>query len=274
MASLWIKMRVDLHDDPAVISIASSLGMEEDTVIGKLHRLWGWADRHTVDGHVKGVTEGWVDRYLNSEGFASAMREAGWLEISPSGITFPKFTRHNGPAAKTRALTMTEPSKETDGVPTILPAVLPGNRPDLYQAAREVCRHFDRVVATKNRSHAITEVTTLLASGKTTDDLKMCADRYAKHCANNSQPADKRSSARSFYAQDGNWLAWLEPDAPEPMPMPKASTSSLAGLPYTRDSMSIKERLARMAAKAETIAQDGRSPAEQAKSSGENGGTP
>ena len=39
MAGDWIKMRIDIADDPAVIGIASALDITEDEVVGKLHRI-------------------------------------------------------------------------------------------------------------------------------------------------------------------------------------------------------------------------------------------
>lgn len=104
MAGDWIKMRNDLAEDPAVIAIAGALDVEEDLVVGKLHRLWSWADRQSRDGHADSVTEKWIDRYVQRDGFARAMLKAGWLSITETGISFPNFDRHNGKSAKTRAL--------------------------------------------------------------------------------------------------------------------------------------------------------------------------
>lgn len=104
MAGDWIKMRIALADDPAVISIAARLNVDEFTVVGMLHHLWGWADTQSRDGHAPGVTNVWVDRYVRHAGFADAMVSVGWLEIDETGVTFPKFDRHNGETAKTRAL--------------------------------------------------------------------------------------------------------------------------------------------------------------------------
>ena len=105
MAGDWIKMRTDLRDDPAVISIAAELGIDEDTVVGKLHRLWSWADRQTVDGNALGVTETWIDRYLGVTGFALSLVNVGWLSLLEDGLEIPNFDRHNGQSAKRRALT-------------------------------------------------------------------------------------------------------------------------------------------------------------------------
>ncbi|MDR6389190.1 hypothetical protein [Paraburkholderia phenoliruptrix] len=97
-------MRIALADDPAVISIAARLSVDEFTVVGMLHHLWGWADTQSRDGHAPGVTNVWIDRYVRHVGFAEAMVSVGWLEIDESGVTFPNFDRHNGESAKARGL--------------------------------------------------------------------------------------------------------------------------------------------------------------------------
>lgn len=103
MAGDWIKMRIDIADDPAVIGIAAGLRISEDEVVGKLHRLWSWADKHTSDGFVPHITAKWIDRHLEKNGFASHMQAVGWLVIDVTGVTFPHFDRHNGKSAKLRA---------------------------------------------------------------------------------------------------------------------------------------------------------------------------
>jgi uncharacterized phage protein (TIGR02220 family) len=104
MAGDWIKMRIALADDPAVISIAARLSVDEFEVVGMLHHLWGWADTQSRDGHAPGVTNVWIDRYVRHVGFAEAMVSVGWLKVDESGVTFPNFERHNGESAKARAL--------------------------------------------------------------------------------------------------------------------------------------------------------------------------
>ena len=104
MAGDWIKMRVDLATDPAVISIASVLDVTEFEVVGMLHHFWSWADAQSRDGHASGVTKKWIDRYVHRDGFASELEKSGWLVVDDSGITIPNFDRHNGASAKTRAL--------------------------------------------------------------------------------------------------------------------------------------------------------------------------
>lgn len=104
MAGDWIKMRNDLAEDPAVIGMAAQLGVDEFSVIGRLHALWAWADRQSRDGHAHGVTTSWIDRKVQRDGFADAMVTVGWLLITDDGISIPNFAVHNGESAKTRAL--------------------------------------------------------------------------------------------------------------------------------------------------------------------------
>jgi hypothetical protein len=105
MANEWIKMRCDLDEDPAVIGIAAKLGIDEQDVVGRLHRVWKWASQQTRDGNAAGVTGLWVDRYVRTPGFAQAMADMGWLVISGEGVTIPKFDSHMSQSAKTRAVT-------------------------------------------------------------------------------------------------------------------------------------------------------------------------
>jgi hypothetical protein len=107
MAGDWIKMRHDLGSDPAVIRIRRATGLDADAVVGKLHRLWSWADTHTADGFAAGLDAEWVDELAGAVGFAASMLEAGWLQVTDAGVLFVNFERHNGQPAKTRALAKT-----------------------------------------------------------------------------------------------------------------------------------------------------------------------
>lgn len=114
MASDWIPMRMDLAEDPAVIYISGTLGLDADCIVGKLHRLWSWANRQTQNGHARNVTAKWVDEYLRVAGFAQALSEAGWLEISEAGVTVPKFAEWNSQSAKIRILAAKRKRKERE----------------------------------------------------------------------------------------------------------------------------------------------------------------
>lgn len=102
MAGDWIKIEHALPDKPEVSRISDILGITEDEVVGKLVRLWVWADQHTADGHAVSVTQTTLDRRAGCPGLAEALRKVGWLEGRDAALEFPRFDRHNGQSAKKR----------------------------------------------------------------------------------------------------------------------------------------------------------------------------
>lgn len=119
MAGDWIKMRTNLDTDPRVSEIATSLAIPELHVVGCLWKLWSWADAHSLDGNAIRVTSVTLDRYTGVEGFAEALRKAGWLEGRDSALTFPRFAEHNGQTAKTRADNAKRVAKHRNGDVTL-----------------------------------------------------------------------------------------------------------------------------------------------------------
>ena len=112
MAGDWIKMRGGLESEPEVVAISSALDIDEDSVVGKLYRLWTWADQKTVNGNAPGVTRKWLDRFLGVSGITEALISVGWISFEepraeyPLGaLVIPGFDKHNSQSAKTRALT-------------------------------------------------------------------------------------------------------------------------------------------------------------------------
>ncbi|HVX15988.1 MAG TPA: hypothetical protein VHC22_32690 [Pirellulales bacterium] len=105
MAGDWIKMRTNLLTDPAIVVLTKSTTLDEFAVIGRLHTLWSWADEHTRNGYAPGVTRKWLDKFLRYDGFCDALERVGWLCVENAGVRLPKFDKHNGQTAKTRAHT-------------------------------------------------------------------------------------------------------------------------------------------------------------------------
>lgn len=109
MAGDWIKMRVDLVDDPSVVWMAEQLGMPEPCVVGYLHTIWSWASRQCDAGSVTGVTLSALQRITHCERVAELMVKVGWLEVLEIDgmpvLRFPNWERHNSQSAKQRALT-------------------------------------------------------------------------------------------------------------------------------------------------------------------------
>jgi hypothetical protein len=104
MAGDWIKIQHVTPGKPEVFAIAAALGIEPDAVLGKLIRIWVWADQHTVDGHAPSVTFALLDHEARVPGFAEQMMRQGWLAMDGEVLTFTHFDRHNGETAKTRGL--------------------------------------------------------------------------------------------------------------------------------------------------------------------------
>lgn len=108
MAGDWIKCEACTPDKPEVFGIAAALNIDPDAVLGKLMRIWIWADQQTISGNAPSVTSALLDRIAGVTGFAEAMRKEGWLvggDSAGRGAEFPNFDRHNGQTAKQRALT-------------------------------------------------------------------------------------------------------------------------------------------------------------------------
>jgi len=106
MAGDWIKIQNVTLDKPEVYQIADQLSLDPDAVLGKLLRVWIWADTQTYDGTMS-VPYSQIDRMTNAQGFAEALESVGWL--SDDGFT--NFDRHNGATAKSRSMTAKRVSK-------------------------------------------------------------------------------------------------------------------------------------------------------------------
>ncbi|WP_240780358.1 hypothetical protein [Serratia proteamaculans] len=109
MAYEWIKIEVVTPDKPEIYQLAEILAIDPDAVLGKLIRVWAWADQQTIDGNANSnaasVTKSAIDRIGFMPGFADALIRVGWLRFEGSVLIFPNFDRHNGKSSKKRVLT-------------------------------------------------------------------------------------------------------------------------------------------------------------------------
>lgn len=101
----WIKIEVSTPDKPEICAIATKLRIDSDAVVGKLVRLWSWAELNGVKPNNLNVTKEFLDKLCGRKGFAEAVIQAGWLLESGDKLAFPNFDRHNGNASKVRGLT-------------------------------------------------------------------------------------------------------------------------------------------------------------------------
>jgi hypothetical protein len=104
MSGDWIKIEITTPDKPEVVAMATHLRVDQDAVVGKLLRLWGWANLNSENGEALPITEAFVDRLTNQRRFASALRHVGWLTGTDGALCFVNFDRHNGSSAKARAI--------------------------------------------------------------------------------------------------------------------------------------------------------------------------
>jgi hypothetical protein len=105
MARKWIKIETVTPDKPEICAIATHLKIDPDAALGKLVRLWAWAEVNRVDGNAVSVTREFIDKVVGQPRFAEALEVAGWLTGSDQALVFTRFSKHNGKAARDRALT-------------------------------------------------------------------------------------------------------------------------------------------------------------------------
>jgi hypothetical protein len=104
MSQAWIKIETVTADKIEIARVATALGMDRYAVLGRLIRLWGYFDQHSLDGHIDGVNASFIDGLVGHPGFCAQLVAVGWMEIDEAGVTLPNFDRHNGATAKSRAL--------------------------------------------------------------------------------------------------------------------------------------------------------------------------
>jgi hypothetical protein len=136
VAGDWIKVEHTTPDKQEVFTIADKLGIDPDAVVGKLVRMWVWADQQTYDGNAASVTSALLDRIAGVTGFADALIDSGWCSKINNGFVFTNFDRHTGKTAKTRANTAKRVSNHRNA-PSVTSA-LPEKRREEKSLIRDV----------------------------------------------------------------------------------------------------------------------------------------
>lgn len=112
MAGDWIPMRLDLHEDPAVLIMAEKLGVRPEMIVGYCHRFWSFLSRQCHDGSVTGPSLTSLGSVTGLSGFPELLVEVGWLTHYPNGdgdsslpVTIvPHWDRWMSQSAKSRIL--------------------------------------------------------------------------------------------------------------------------------------------------------------------------
>jgi hypothetical protein len=81
-------IQIDHHtpDKPKVIRMAEMLQIDQDTVTGKLLRVWIWADQNGLLGPKFCASSAFIDRLTAHKGFAAAMQDVSWLTIEDGAL--------------------------------------------------------------------------------------------------------------------------------------------------------------------------------------------
>ncbi len=234
MAGDWIKFECSTPDKPEVHAIADQLGIDPDAVVGKLLRVWIWADQQTYEGktaaansNAPGVTLALLDRYAAVAGFGAALIAVGWLSECRGVLTFTNFDRHNGQTAKARALTAKRVAKSraakrnggnvTPALPekrreekrreAVTPIVPKG---DEYTAA---FLHWWSLYPLKKNKRAASKAFAAASKRTTSDKLNQSAAAYAASEEGRSQYCPHASTWLNQGKYDDDPATWARNDA-------------------------------------------------------------
>ncbi len=86
MSAPWIKVEANLGTHPKVVAMALALDLDPDFIVGRRHRLCGYADSHTSNGILKDLTENGLDSFVNLDSFARELSRIGWIRPRASGV--------------------------------------------------------------------------------------------------------------------------------------------------------------------------------------------
>ena len=209
MAGDWIKMRMDLPEDPAVYRLARLTSLDRLSVVGRLYAFWAWADKHAVDGRVDGGSSADVDDIVSHEGFADAMVKVNGLEVGDEYLAIPKHDRHNGESAKERSLKNERQARwreKKDEVPSTPPSTKPSTREEKRREEKKNtplppaggCKRFE-------------EFWTAWPKSDRKQDKVKCADKWRRGGLDDQAEAilsdlDRRKGGRKWREADGQYI--------------------------------------------------------------------
>ncbi len=153
----WIKIETATPDKPEICAIATRLRIDTDSVVGKLVRLWSWAEVNRVEGNDIGVTKEFIDKLVGRKGFAEALEASGWLKAHGEALQFPNFERHNGNASKIRGQTAkrVERHRQRQPSPKLAPMAGAIEEPTVYLSPEAASENTDSNV--KNTQDSLIE---------------------------------------------------------------------------------------------------------------------
>jgi hypothetical protein len=216
MAGDWIKVQTCTPDKPEVHQIAETLGIDPDAVVGKLIRVWAWADMQTIDGNAVSVTKSLLDRITCVTGFANAMIAAGWMTTTDTGVQFERFDRHNGKTAKTRGLCVKRVANMRSSNADVTVKIRKCNAASVTDALPEKRREENIEAATASAVHAPAKAKTPTPrfEAPTIEDVQyyaeganitIDAERFVDHYTSNGWRVGGKTAMKDWRAAVRNW---------------------------------------------------------------------
>ena len=104
MAGEWFAVDCCLETKPETVEILVATGEPVDVVIGRLVRLWAWAQLNSEDGSIKATTAILARVAGGDEKFWETVAETGWIELGEKTVTIAGWEKRFSQAAKRRML--------------------------------------------------------------------------------------------------------------------------------------------------------------------------
>lgn len=203
MAGDWLPMRLDLGDDPAVLSVAATLKTSPQHVVGMLHAVWSWANRNTRTGNLP-ATADVVDRIAGVDGFANALACAGWLMLDDDEVKIPHFERWNLAGAKRRLANTLRQQKLRDTL---------GRDRSATEARQERDKSATKARLEKRREEESREETKSVLSharsSGSNGEVEAIYAAYPRHCGRKTAIAKIEIALREISSRRPDAATWL-----------------------------------------------------------------
>jgi hypothetical protein len=100
----WLKVEGSTPDKPEIREAARLCKITQPEAFLAWFRTWSWLDASTNDGLVNLLRPEDIDDVARVKGFGAAMAAVHWITFDRHGGAVANWDRHNGKAAKQRAL--------------------------------------------------------------------------------------------------------------------------------------------------------------------------
>lgn len=138
MAGDWIPIDTTLPDKPEIARVAKALGKSRDEIVGMVVRFWIWAQAHTADGHLPGMTTEMLAEVVHvPHRLFGELQKVGWLSETKGGLVIPNFERWLSQGAKRRLRERDKKRRQRSEAAASLSRFCPDFVPDLSRSHRD-----------------------------------------------------------------------------------------------------------------------------------------